>query len=99
MFLIRRNLGKHEKGAGRSERGFKIAHMNRCNNCGQGLIEIDNRGERLIGCLTCNLWSPPDGKRWTRLYDEDLARFITCGMAEGQKKERRTSWRPRISWP
>src|SRR6478672_10563484 len=25
--------------------------------CDQELIEIDNRGERLWGCLTCNLWA------------------------------------------
>jgi hypothetical protein len=36
------------------------------------LIEIDNRGERLTGCLTCNLWSATDSKRWTRLSVEDL---------------------------
>jgi len=27
------------------------------NQCGQELIEIDNRGGRLVGCLTCNLWT------------------------------------------
>jgi hypothetical protein len=43
-----------------------------CNHCKQALIEIDNRGERLTGCLTCNLWAPADGKRWTRLSVEDL---------------------------
>ena len=29
--------------------------ITRCNHCKQALIEIDNRGERLTGCLTCNL--------------------------------------------
>jgi hypothetical protein len=43
-----------------------------CNHCKQALIEIDNRGERLTGCLTCNLWAAADGKRWTRLSEEDL---------------------------
>ena len=43
-----------------------------CHNCGQGLIEIDNRGERLTGCLTCNLWSGGDVKGWIRLSVEDL---------------------------
>jgi len=28
-----------------------------CHHCGQPLIEIDNRGQRLSGCLTCNLWT------------------------------------------
>ena len=27
--------------------------MERCHNCGQELVEIDNRGERLIGVFTC----------------------------------------------
>ena len=44
----------------------------RCNQCGQELIEIDNRGERLVGCLTCNLWAAPNSTRWTRLGEEDL---------------------------
>ena len=46
--------------------------MERCHNCRQELVEIDNRGERLIGCLTCNLWAPADAKRWVRLSVEDL---------------------------
>ena len=33
-----------------------------CNQCKQPLIEIDNDGERLKGCLTCNLWSTVDRK-------------------------------------
>ena len=46
-----------------------------CNQCKQPLIEIDNRGKRLKGCLTCNLWSTADGKRWKRLSEEDLRAF------------------------
>ena len=46
--------------------------MDRCHNCGQELVEIDNRGERLTGCLTCNLWTASDAKGWTRLSVEDL---------------------------
>jgi hypothetical protein len=46
--------------------------MDRCYNCGQELIEIDNRGEHLTGCLTCNLWTSNDAKGWTRLSEEDL---------------------------
>ena len=46
--------------------------MERCHNCGQPLIEIDNHGERLTGCLTCNLWAAGDAKVWTRLSEEDL---------------------------
>jgi hypothetical protein len=43
-----------------------------CNHCGQSLIEIDNRGQRLKGCLTCNLWAAGESERWTRLSEEDL---------------------------
>jgi hypothetical protein len=37
--------------------------MRRCNNCGQELIEIDNKGRHLTGCLTCNLWAG-EGEGW-----------------------------------
>jgi hypothetical protein len=46
--------------------------MDRCNQCDQELIEIDNHGQRLIGCLVCNLWAAADDKRWVRLSEEDL---------------------------
>jgi hypothetical protein len=44
----------------------------RCNHCKQPLIEINNRSERLWGCLTCNLWAAANSKRWERLSEEDL---------------------------
>jgi hypothetical protein len=44
----------------------------RCNECDQRLIEIDNRGERLVGCLTCNLWTATESKGWIRLGEDDL---------------------------
>jgi hypothetical protein len=56
----------------------KIRHMllmrpmDRCNHCQQELIEIDNRGERLAGCLSCNLWSVAGEKLWMALSKEDL---------------------------
>jgi hypothetical protein len=43
-----------------------------CNQCKRPLTEIDNRGEHLIGCMTCNLWATAGGKRWKRLSEEDL---------------------------
>jgi hypothetical protein len=46
--------------------------MDRCNHCKQALIDIDNRGERLAGCLSCNLWSCSGEKLWIRLSEEDL---------------------------
>src|SRR5690242_6672066 len=29
----------------------------RCKQCNQPLVEIDNYGERLIGCIECNRWT------------------------------------------
>ena len=49
-----------------------VGNEKRCNQCGQELIEIDNREEHLIGCLTCNLWAADGSARWTRLNEEDL---------------------------
>lgn len=43
-----------------------------CHNCGQPLIEIEKRGQQLVGCLTCNLWAASDSARWKRLSEEDL---------------------------
>ena len=37
------------------------ALIDRCKQCNQQLIEIDNRGEQ-HGCLTCNLWTRADSK-------------------------------------
>jgi hypothetical protein len=44
--------------------------MDRFNHC--KLIEIDSRGERLTGCLSCNLWSASGEKLWIRLSAEDM---------------------------
>ena len=46
--------------------------MDRYYNCKQELIEIENDGLRLAGCLTCNLWVPHAGDQWVRLSEEDL---------------------------
>ena len=42
-----------------------------CRECKQPLIEIDNRGKRLTGCMTCNIWWSADDKK-VRLSEEDL---------------------------
>jgi hypothetical protein len=47
----------------------------RCNQCHQPLTEIDNYGQNLRGCFTCNLWATVDGERWIRLSEEDLRSF------------------------
>ena len=44
----------------------------RCHNCGQELVEIDNDGLHLTGCLSCNQWAAAGAKRWVRLSEADL---------------------------
>ena len=56
---------------GASEREV-MPQSERCNQCDQALIKIDNRGEQLVGCLTCNLWAAAERERWIRLSEEDL---------------------------
>ena len=43
-----------------------------CHECKRPLIVIDNRGEHLVGCLSCNLWCDRDGNA-VRLSEEELA--------------------------
>ena len=44
----------------------------KCKGCGQPLIEVDNRGQRLRGCLTCNEWRDSAGDV-VKLSVDDLA--------------------------
>jgi hypothetical protein len=42
-----------------------------CQECKRPLTAIDCYGERLKGCVTCNIWwTPSDAKK--RLSEEDL---------------------------
>ena len=60
-----------------------MGRMLHCHNCGQPLIEIDNRGEPLRGCLTCNLWAAGDAKSCGRGSRKKIcARYTTCDMAD-----------------
>jgi hypothetical protein len=43
-----------------------------CFECKRPLIEIDNRGQRLHGCMTCNIWWPLRGAEMVKLSVEDL---------------------------
>jgi hypothetical protein len=42
-----------------------------CKECGQPIIEIDNRGKHLRGCLTCNGWRDSEDN-FVELSVEDL---------------------------
>ena len=59
--------------------------MDRCNQCQQELIGIENRGERLTGCLSCNLWSVTGEKLWIELCADDLHALEELRRAEANK--------------
>ena len=42
-----------------------------CHECKQPLIEVDNRGRQLVGCLICNRWTDRDGNA-AELSEKDL---------------------------
>jgi hypothetical protein len=42
-----------------------------CTECNQPITEVDNRGQYLRGCATCNVWWPIKGAR-VKLSVEDL---------------------------
>jgi hypothetical protein len=44
----------------------------RCKQCDQPLVEIDNYGDRLIGCIECNRWNWRGSKRPMELPEDDL---------------------------
>ena len=55
-----------------SEAGDGAVTAEKCKECGQPLVEVDNRGQHLRGCLTCNLWQNSAGNV-VKLSVEDLA--------------------------
>ena len=44
----------------------------KCKRCSDTLIEIEDHGTRLIGCLDCNDWRSIDGLRRVKLADDDV---------------------------
>ena len=51
-----------------------------CKECGQPVVEIDNRGQRLHGCMTCNVWWSVTGGGAVKLSVEDLAALHALRM-------------------
>ena len=43
-----------------------------CFECKRPLVEIDNRGHHLRGCMTCNIWWSLTGGGAVKLSVEDL---------------------------
>jgi hypothetical protein len=65
--------------------------MDRCNHCQQELISIENRGEQLTGCLSCNLWSASGEKLWIKLCGDDLYALEELRRAKMPKVHRLSS--------
>jgi hypothetical protein len=43
-----------------------------CFECKRPLVEIDNRGHRLRGCMTCDIWWSLTGGGAVKLSEDDL---------------------------
>ena len=57
----------------------------RCKQCNQRLVEIDNYGERLIGCIECNRWTWPGRKRPMELPEDDLEALKAVVASKGRE--------------
>ena len=42
-----------------------------CNRCGAPLIQMDHHGDRLTGCVACNVWRGDKGAFIVELAVED----------------------------
>jgi len=60
--------------------------MKRCNQCKQELIELDNRGERLAGCLSCNLWSASAKSSGSGFQRRTCMPSTICDTAERRRR-------------
>jgi hypothetical protein len=57
-----------------------------CRECKQPLVEIDDRGIHLTGCMTCNVWWSRDGEK-VRLSEEDLRALYAMRRLRGAATE------------
>jgi hypothetical protein len=57
----------------------------RCKQCNQPLVEIDNYGERLLGCIECNQWTWRGSKRPIELPKDDLEALKAHSAPKGRK--------------
>ena len=53
-----------------------------CFECKRPLVEIDNRGQHLRGCMTCNKWWSLTGGGAVKLSVEDLAALHAIKRSE-----------------
>jgi hypothetical protein len=57
--------------------------MSRCKRCDRPLVEIDNYGERLLGCIECNRWTWRGSKRLIKLPEGDVQALKTTFRLKG----------------
>ena len=62
-----------------------LAMSSRCKQCNQRLVEIDNYGERLIGCIECNRWTWRGRKRPMELPEDDLEALKAVVASKGRE--------------
>jgi hypothetical protein len=55
-----------------------------CHECKRPLTEVDNRGQLLRGCMTCNIWWSHDGAK-VRLSEEDLHSLHMMRQKQGYR--------------
>ena len=59
-----------------------------CPHCQRSLIEIDQYGERLIGCIECNLWGwPGSDKPFMALPEDDLQALSNLSNARHKAED------------
>ena len=64
------------------------AMLGTCHECKQPLVEIEDRGRHLTGCLTCNIWWSADDKK---------VRSLGAGFAGATRYAARVNRRARKS--
>jgi hypothetical protein len=63
-----------------------------CCECEQPLVEIDNRGKRLTGCMTCNIWWSADDEK-VRLSEEGSAAGFLVAVHDCRLDSKNVIWK------
>jgi hypothetical protein len=56
-----------------------------CTECHQRLVEIDNGGQILVGCITCNRWLDHDGNLVQLSVEDSAALHASSGIKRGRR--------------
>jgi hypothetical protein len=58
-----------------------------CSQCGGPLIETNYYGERLVGCVECNLWRKNGEEHLKSLTEEDLQAIESLSNARHKAED------------